>query len=174
MGFSNKNSGKERAILVGQAANSRLKSDVKDSLDEMRLLAISSACKVIGRRIQVKSRPDPAFYIGKGLVLELKEKLEELDGNCLIFDDQLTPAQQRNLENKLDAKVLDRQALILDLFASRARTAASRLQVELAQLEYTLPRLTGAWVHFSRQYGGVGAKGPGETQRETDRRPVRI
>ncbi len=173
MAFSNDKSNSERAILVGLAANSRLKADVNDSLDELRLLAISSACKVIGRRIQVKNRPDPAFYIGKGLVEELKEKLEELDGNCLIFDDQLTPAQQRNLEEKLDVKVLDRPILILDLFASRARTAAARLQVELAQLEYTLPRLTGAWVHFSRQYGGVGAKGPGETQLETDRRQVR-
>ena len=173
MAFSNDKSNSERAILVGLAANSRLKDEVNDSLDELRLLAISSACKVIGRRIQVRSRPDPAFYIGKGLVEELKEKLEELDGNCLIFDDQLTPAQQRNLEEKLDVKVLDRPILILDLFATRARTAAARLQVELAQLEYTLPRLTGAWVHFSRQYGGVGAKGPGETQLETDRRQVR-
>ena len=173
MVFNNDKSDSERAILVGLAANSRLKSDVNDSLDELRLLAISSACKVVGRRIQVRNRPDPAFYVGKGLVSELKEKLEELNGNCVIFDDTLSPAQQRNLEKKLDAKVLDRPILILDLFASRARTAASRLQVELAQLEYTLPRLTGAWVHFSRQYGGVGAKGPGETQLETDRRQVR-
>jgi GTP-binding protein HflX len=104
---------------------------------------------------------------------ELKNLLDQAGGNCIIFDDPLSPAQQRNLEETTGIKVIDRPILILDIFASRARTAAARLQVELAQLEYTLPRLTGAWVHFSRQYGGVGAKGPGETQLETDRRQVR-
>ena len=104
---------------------------------------------------------------------ELKARLEELGGNSIIFDDPLSPAQQRNLERELDAKVIDRSVLILDIFARQARTAAARLQVELAQLEYTLPRLTGAWVHFSKQYGGIGAKGPGETQLEIDRRQVR-
>lgn len=164
---------KERAILVGLAANARQKADHVESLAELRRLVSTAGAKVVGERIQVRSRPDPAFYVGKGLVEELKEMLAEADGNCVVFDDQLSPAQQRNLEKALDAKVIDRPILILDIFAIGARTAASRLQVELAQLEYTLPRLTGAWVHFSRQYGGIGAKGPGETQLEIDRRQVR-
>jgi GTP-binding protein HflX len=121
----------------------------------------------------VRQRPDPAYFVGRGLVDQLPEQLAQLGGNCVIFDDTLSPAQQRNLETRLNVKVIDRPILILDIFATRARTHAARLQVELAQLEYTLPRLTGAWVHFSRQYGGLGAKGPGETQLEIDRRQVR-
>ncbi len=163
----------EKAILVGLALNSRQKPEVSESLQELARLTYSAGASVVDTRIQVRQRPDPAFFIGKGLVAELKERLEEVGGNCLIFDDTLSPAQQRNLEETLDAKVIDRPILILDIFASRARTSAARLQVELAQLEYTLPRLTGAWVHFSRQYGGIGAKGPGETQLEIDRRQVR-
>jgi GTP-binding protein HflX len=146
---------------------------VADSLDELARLTLSAGAEVVGRRIQVRRRPDPAYFIGRGLVAELKERLQLLGGNCIIFDDTLSPAQQRNLEEALNAKVIDRPILILDIFATRARTNAARLQVELAQLEYTLPRLTGAWVHFSRQYGGIGAKGPGETQLEIDRRQVR-
>lgn len=163
----------EKAILVGLARNSRQRTEVSGSLDELARLAHSAGAEVIDQRIQIRSRPDPAYFIGKGLVEELKEQLEAHGGNSIIFDDQLSPAQQRNLENKLDVKVIDRPILILDIFATRARSAAARLQVELAQLEYTLPRLTGAWVHFSRQYGGIGAKGPGETQLEIDRRQVR-
>jgi GTP-binding protein HflX len=163
----------EKAILIGLAFNSRRREEVADSLEELAQLALSAGAEVRGSRIQVRDKPNPAFYIGRGLVEEIKGKLSELDANCVIFDDMLSPAQQRNLENELDTKVIDRPILILDIFATRARTAAARLQVELAQLEYTLPRLTGAWVHFSRQYGGIGAKGPGETQLEIDRRQVR-
>ncbi len=163
----------EKTILVGLATDSRRKKETIDSLDELAALAISAGVEVVSRRVQVRPKPSPAYYVGKGLVAELKEQLADGGGNCVIFDDPLTPAQQRNLEQALDAKVIDRSILILDIFASRARTAAARLQVELAQLEYTLPRLTGAWVHFSRQYGGIGAKGPGETQLEIDRRQVR-
>ncbi len=163
----------EKVILVGLARNSREKEHVLNSLDELAFLSESAGATVLGHRIQVRSRPDPAYYIGKGLVSELKERLAEEGGNTVIFDDTLSPAQQRNLEKTLDVKVIDRAILILDIFADRAQTAAARLQVELAQLEYTLPRLTGAWVHFSRQYGGIGAKGPGETQLEIDRRQVR-
>ena len=163
----------ERVLLVGLARNSSLRADTESSLEELAQLALSAGAKVIGRRVQVKPKPHPAFLVGRGLVSELKEMLQQLDGNCVVFDDTLSPAQQRNLEDALEAKVLDRAILILDIFATRARTAAARLQVELAQLEYTLPRLTGAWVHFSRQYGGIGAKGPGETQLEIDRRQVR-
>ncbi|HUV31706.1 MAG TPA: GTPase HflX [Acidobacteriota bacterium] len=163
----------ERAILVGLARNSRKRSEVADSLQELALLTLSAGGTVAATRVQTRPRPDAAFYIGKGLVRELREQLEDIGGNCVVFDDPLSPAQQRNLERELEAKVIDRPILILDIFATRARTAEARLQVELAQLEYTLPRLTGAWVHFSRQYGGIGAKGPGETQLEIDRRRVR-
>ena len=164
---------KERAVLIGLALGSRDRDNISDSLDELSRLAFSAGAEVLDRRIQVRGRPDPAFYIGRGLVAELKEHLQAIDGNCVIFDDTLSPAQQRNLEKELDVKVIDRPILILDIFATRARTASARLQVELAQLEYTLPRLTGAWVHFSRQYGGIGSKGPGETQLEIDRRQIR-
>jgi len=163
----------ERAIIVGLARNSHERPDTEESLDELAELAFSAGAEVIGRRIQTRSKPNPAYHIGSGLVEEIKQQLAELDGNSVIFDDTLSPAQQRNLENTLESKVIDRPILILDIFATRARTAGARLQVELAQLEYTLPRLTGAWVHFSRQYGGIGAKGPGETQLEIDRRQVR-
>jgi GTPase len=163
----------EKAILIGLARDNRLRAEVIESVDELGALAMSAGASVIGKRIQIKPHPNPALYIGKGLVEELKAQLEENGGNCIIFDDPLNPAQQRNLEEALDCKVIDRSILILDIFATRARTAAARLQVELAQLEYTLPRLTGAWVHFSRQYGQIGSKGPGETQLETDRRQVR-
>lgn len=173
MPFERNSQNAEKAYLVGLALDFRKKSEVAESLDELRFLAYSVGAQVVGRRIQVRARPDPGYYIGRGLVDEIKAELEKLGGNCVIFDDTLAPAQQRNLEEALNVKVIDRPILILDLFATRARTAAARLQVELAQLEYTLPRLTGAWVHFSRQYGGLGAKGPGETQLETDRRQVR-
>ena len=163
----------EKAILVGRAADSRLRPEVTASLEELSRLSLSAGAEVIGTRIQTRPKPDPAYFIGRGLVAELKEQLETDGANCVIFDDTLSPAQQRNLEDALGAKVVDRPILILDIFASRARSRASRLQVELAQLQYTLPRLTGAWVHFSRQYGGIGAKGPGETQLEIDRRRVR-
>ena len=163
----------EKAILVGLARDSRAKGDITESLDELAELAFSAGAKVLDKKVQVRAKPDPAFYVGRGFVETLKEELIEKEGNTVIFDDTLSPAQQRNLEKELEVKVIDRPILILDIFATRARTAAARLQVELAQLEYTLPRLTGAWVHFSRQYGGIGAKGPGETQLEIDRRQVR-
>ncbi len=163
----------EKIFLIGLAKDSRLKEEVSESLEELAALGISAGAKVVGQYIQVRKRPSPAFYIGKGLVEIIKEQMAELGANCLIFDDSLSPVQQRNLEKALEVKVIDRPILILDIFATRARSSAARLQVELAQLEYTLPRLTGAWVHFSRQYGGIGAKGPGETQLEIDRRQVR-
>lgn len=165
----------ERALLVGVARDCRNRNEIEDSLDELSRLVSTAGGIEIGRRIQVRPSPDPKFYIGKGLVAELKEYLGEngANGNCVIFDDSLSPGQQRNLEQELESKVIDRSVLILDIFAKGARTAESRLQVELAQLEYTMPRLTGAWVHFSKQYGGIGSKGPGETQLEIDRRQIR-
>lgn len=164
----------EKAFLVGLAHGSARRADVAESLEELARLTESAGAKVVGMRVQSRPRPDAALFIGKGLVEEIRLALTECQGNCVIFDDPLSAAQQRNLEEAMGVKVIDRNILILDIFATRARTAAARLQVELAQLEYTLPRLAGAWVHFSKQYGGIGAKGPGETQLEIDRRRVRI
>jgi len=123
--------------------------------------------------VQRRGTIHPATFLGKGKVEELKELVERRNAELVIFDDDLSPAQVKNLEKALDRKVVDRSELILDIFARRARTRESRLQVELAQLEYTLPRLTGMWKHLERQAGGIGTRGPGETQLETDRRIVR-
>lgn len=163
----------ELVYLIGVAQRSTDRPAVEASLEELGQLAISAGARVVGRRVQVRPRPDPALFVGKGLVSELKETLKDLAADTVIFDDTLSAGQQRNLEKELEVKVIDRPVLILDIFATRARTAAAKLQVELAQLEYTLPRLTGAWVHFSKQYGGIGTKGPGETQLEIDRRQIR-
>jgi GTPase len=123
--------------------------------------------------IQDKSRIDPAFYIGKGKAEELAQLVEMNDISLVIFDDDLNPVQVRNLEKLINKKIIDRSGLILDIFASHAKTKEAKTQVELAQLQYLLPRLTRAWTHLSKQYGGIGTKGPGETQIETDRRIVR-
>jgi len=163
----------EKAVLVGLVRNPANRNEVFDSLEELADLAYSAGAEVVGKRIQNRTQPSAAYFVGSGFVDELKKQLKDNGANTVIFDDSLSPAQQRNLEKRLEVKVIDRPVLILDIFATRARSAAARLQVELAQLEYTLPRLTGAWVHFSRQYGGIGAKGPGETQLEIDRRQVR-
>lgn len=163
---------KEKAFLVGLARKSTDRREVETSMVELAELTRSAGGRVIKKVIQTR-RPDPKFYIGKGMVEQIAELLSDNGANLVIFDDSLSPAQQRNLEEKLEVKVIDRSMLILDIFALHARTAAAKLQVELAQLEYMLPRLTGAWTHFSRQYGGIGTKGPGETQLEIDRRRVR-
>jgi GTP-binding protein HflX len=168
----NRNSYFEKAYLIGLAKSSLYKAEAEASLRELTELAISAGAQVVGKTLQTRT-PDPAFYIGKGLVERLKNELSFLGANLVIFDDPLSPAQQRNLERALGERVIDRSALILDIFALHARTAEAKLQVELAQLEYLLPRLAGAWTHFSRQYGGIGTKGPGETQLETDRRQIR-
>jgi len=162
----------EKAYLLALAKTSLQKESVEASLDELAELTASAGAQVAKKVIQTRP-PDPAFYIGKGLVERLKEEISSDGVNLVIFDDPLSPAQQRNLEEALGVKVIDRSILILDIFALHAHTAEARLQVELAQLEYMLPRLAGAWGHFSRQYGGIGAKGPGETQLETDRRQIR-
>jgi len=164
----------EKACLIGLVWKNNRKSDVEASLDELAELTISAGGEVTDKIVQSRN-PDPKYYIGKGMVERLKEQFEDNGVNLIIFDDPLSPAQQRNLEDTLEVKVIDRSILILDIFALHARTSAAKLQVELAQLEYMLPRLTRAWSHFSRQYGGVGigSKGPGETQLEIDRRQVR-
>jgi GTP-binding protein HflX len=140
-------------------------------LDELEQLAATAGVDVVGRISQKLSDPNPATLVGKGKLGEIKEKSAQLGADVLLFDEELSPSQQRNLEDALDTKILDRTGLILDIFARHAQTREGRLQVELAQLEYRLPRLTRMWTHLSRQgVGGVGLRGPGETQLEVDRR----
>jgi GTP-binding protein HflX len=162
----------ERAVLVGTVV--RQTAAEARSLDELALLADTAGARVLGRVTQRRASVRPATFVGKGKLEELKSLCEATDAEMVIFDDDLTPAQIRNLEKELTRKVVDRSELILDIFAKRARTRESRLQVELAQLEYQLPRLTGMWKHLERQAGGIGSRGPGETQLETDRRLVRV
>ena len=161
----------ERAVLVAHAARDHGAGG--RSLEELALLADTAGAQVMGTLTQRRGTVHPGTFLGKGKVEELKSLAAERDADLVIFDDDLSPAQVRNLEKALDRKVIDRSELILDIFARRARTRESRLQVELAQLEYTLPRLTGLWKHLERQAGGIGTRGPGETQLETDRRLVR-
>ena len=148
------------------------RKSVDDSLDELELLADTAGARTTRRLIQAIAKLNPATYIGKGKVGELKEFVERDKADLVIFDDDLTTVQIRNLERVLKCKLLDRSALILDIFAGRAQTAAAKTQVELAQLEYLRTRLTRQWTHLSRQKGGIGTKGPGETQIETDRRLI--
>ena len=150
---------------AGRAATS-------EHLDELQRLADTAGADVVMRMQQERPLPDVALYLGKGKVAELKTHVEMLEVQLVLFDDDLSPVQVRNLEKELGVKVLDRSGLILDIFASRARTREAKTQIELAQLEYFLPRLTRQWTHLSKQYGGIGTKGPGETQIETDRRLI--
>jgi GTP-binding protein HflX len=161
----------ENAVLVGHAGRDR--EHMERSLAELSLLADTAGAKVVGTLVQRRGSIHPATFVGKGKLEELRQMVEMTKAELVIFDDDLSPAQVRNLEKATERKVIDRSELILDIFARRARTRESRLQVELAQLEYTLPRLTGMWKHLERQAGGIGTRGPGETQLETDRRLVR-
>jgi GTP-binding protein HflX len=164
----------ERALLVGLELSKGDRWAVADSLDELRELATSAGAEVVDSATQKRDRPDPATFIGSGKAGELVARCKEKGANVVIFDDDLTPAQGRNLSEALGVgiKVLDRTELILDIFAQRARTREGKIQVELAQLQYMLPRLTGLWTHLSRQNGAIGTRGPGETQLEVDRRRV--
>lgn len=143
-----------------------------EHLEELARLADTAGAAVVGTLTQQLDRPDPSTYIGKGKVDELKQMIAEKDATLIIFDDQLSPAQGKNLEGDLGKRVIDRSELILDIFAVRARSAEARMQVELAQLEYSLPRLVRMWTHLEKFRGGIGVRGPGETQLETDRRLV--
>ena len=165
--------GKEKCILVGMPTRFNVKSEVDESLTELALLADTAGAEVVGRITQDRDHPEPATFIGKGKVEELHQRLKDEAIPLVIFDDDLSPAQVRNLERLMECKVLDRSGLILDIFASRAKSSEAKTQVELAQLEYLLPRLTRQWTHLSKQFGGIGTKGPGETQIETDRRLIR-
>jgi GTP-binding protein HflX len=164
----------ERALLVGLELSRGDRWAVADSLDELRELATSAGAEVVDTATQKRGRPDPATFIGSGKVGELAARCKASGANVVIFDDDLTPAQGRNLAEVLGAevKVIDRTELILDIFAQRARTREGKIQVELAQLQYMLPRLTGLWTHLSRQNGAIGTRGPGETQLEVDQRRV--
>ena len=144
-----------------------------ESLDELELLADTAGAVTLMRMSQDRDRLDPATFIGKGKAEEIGKIVEQEKVSLVIFDDDLSAVQVRNLEKAFQCKVLDRSALILDIFAARARTSEAKCQVELAQLEYLLPRLTRQWTHLSKQFGGIGTKGPGETQIETDRRMIR-
>jgi GTP-binding protein HflX len=164
---------RERAIIVGVIFPNQTRAQVEEYLDELELLADTAGADVIYRVYQERERPDPAFFIGRGKAEQIAKMVDEDKIDIVIFDDDLSGAQVRNLEEVINCKVIDRTTLILDIFASHARTASAKIQVELAQLEYLLPRLTGKWRHLSKQYGGIGTKGPGETQLETDRRLVK-
>ena len=162
----------ESAILAGVMRTGAARTGQEDSLDELALLAATAGARIAGRLTQALPRLNPATYIGSGKVLELKQQVEHHKADMVIFDDDLSPVQMRNLERDLGCKLLDRSALILDIFARRAKTAVAKTQVELAQLDYLRTRLTRQWTHLSRQQGGIGTRGPGETQIETDRRLI--
>ena len=163
----------ERAVLVGvQTRESHSLWPIEDSLEELGMLARTAGAEVVSTLSQRLDKQSNT-YLGKGKLEELKSLRDSTDADVAIFDDELTPTQQRNLEGALNTKVIDRTALILDVFARRAQTREGRLQVELAQHEYMLPRLAGQWSHLERLGGGIGTRGPGETQLETDRRIVR-
>lgn len=163
----------EKAVLIGVINREQDEEKVKEYLDELEFLTYTAGGEVSKRFVQRMDVPNPKTYIGSGKMLEVENYVSENNIGSVIFDDELTPGQQRNIEKLLRCKILDRTSLILDIFAQRAQTSYARTQVELAQYEYLLPRLTGLWTHLERQKGGIGMRGPGETEIETDRRIVR-
>ncbi|MEX1213230.1 MAG: GTPase HflX [Balneolaceae bacterium] len=163
---------RERAVLVGLYGPEIEKLQSREYIDELEMLAHTAGAKTVEKVLQNRTNPDLSTYVGGGKLDELATWADELEVDVFIFDDDLSPTQIRNIEKRTQRKVLDRSGLILDIFASRAQTSASRTQVELAQLQYLMPRLTRFWTHLSRQSGGIGTKGPGETQIETDRRLI--
>ena len=163
--------GPERAILVGVVTGRQARWEAEDSLAELEQLARSAGARVAGTVLQERDRLDPRYLIGKGKAQEIRSQAAGVD--LVILDEELSGSQQRNLEELLGKRVLDRTGLILDIFAQRARSREGKLQVELAQLDYFLPRLAGAWSHLERLGGGIGTRGPGETQLESDRRRIR-
>jgi GTP-binding protein HflX len=162
----------ETAIIVGVITPQESRWEVRDHLNELEHLARTAGAEVTDRVTQSLNSPDPATFVGSGKVQEIKRLVKQRDSDLVIFDDELAPVQVRNIEKEIDCKLLDRTGLILDIFASRAQTRAAKTQVELAQLEYLRSRLTRRWTHLSRQKGGIGTKGPGEKQIETDRRLI--
>ncbi len=163
----------EKALLVGVQLDGTRGSEVDDHLEELRELARTAGAEVVQHQIVKRDRPTPGYYIGKGQAAHLRELCQQVLADVVVFDDDLSPAQQRNIEGIVNRKVLDRTELILDIFAQRARTKEAKLQIELAQLWHLLPRLTRRWTHLSRQPGEIGTRGPGETQLEVDRRRIK-
>jgi len=163
----------EKAILVGVISKQQNEKKVQEYLDELEFLTYTAGGEVLKRFVQRMDLPNPKTYIGSGKIQEIEAYVDENEIGSVIFDDELSAGQQRNIEKILRCKILDRTGLILDIFAQRAKTSYARTQVELAQYEYLLPRLTGLWTHLERQRGGIGMRGPGETEIETDRRIVR-
>ena len=163
----------ENTVIVGIINAQQDEEKSKEYLDELAFLALTAGGKVIQRFTQKVNLPNPKTFIGSGKLEEVQAFVEANDVSTVVFDDELTPAQQNNIEKTLRCKILDRTGLILDIFAQRAQTSYARTQVELAQYQYLLPRLKGLWTHLERQKGGIGMRGPGETEIETDRRIVR-
>ena len=163
----------ENSIVVGTVFNKRSAIIVNEILDELCFLAETAGGKVLRRFIQKLEKPNPKTFIGSGKIQEIQFFIKNNDISSVIFDDELSPSQQLNLEKIFRCKIIDRTGLILDIFAQRAKTSYAKTQVQLAQYEYLMPRLKGLWTHLERQKGGIGMRGPGETEIETDRRIVR-
>ncbi len=163
----------EKTVVVGIITQNQSEEKLNEYLDELEFLTFTAGGEVVKRFSQKMERPNPKTFLGTGKMDEIHHYVKEHDINTVIFDDELTPSQQKNITKILDCKVLDRTNLILDIFAQRAETSYARTQVELAQCQYLLPRLSGMWTHLERQKGGIGMRGPGETEIETDRRIVR-
>jgi len=163
----------ERAVLVGLVHKDQTEQQVQEYLDELAFLAETAGAVTIKRFTQKLQHPDSRTFIGKGKLEEIKNYIQEKDVRIIIFDDELSGAQINNIEKALEVKTIDRSDLILDIFARRAKTAQAKAQVELAQYQYILPRLRGMWKHLERLGGGIGTRGPGESEIETDRRIVR-
>lgn len=163
----------EKAVLIAIIRPLQKQEQVDEYLDELAFLAHTAGARVTKRFTQRLPHPNPRTFIGEGKLKEIAEYVKEAETDMVIFDDELSPSQIRNLEHTIKCKIMDRSNLILDIFATRARTAQAKFQVELAQAQYLLPRLTRMWTHLSKQKGGIGMKGPGETEIETDRRALR-
>lgn len=168
-----KNINLEKVVLIGAITQDQDEQKSKEYLDELEFLTFTAGGEVVKRFTQKMDMPNPKTFIGSGKMKDVEKFIEDNDIGTAIFDDELSPAQERNISRILNCKVLDRTNLILDIFAQRAQTSYARTQVELAQCEYLLPRLKGMWTHLERQKGGIGMRGPGETEIETDRRIVR-
>ncbi len=163
----------EKTAIVGIVTQNQSEEKLKEYLDELEFLTFTAGGEVVKRFSQKMERPNPKTFVGTGKVDEINHFVKENNISTLVFDDELTPSQQKNISKIIDCKILDRTHLILDIFAQRAETSYARTQVELAQCQYLLPRLSGMWTHLERQKGGIGMRGPGETEIETDRRIVR-
>jgi len=163
----------EKVVLVGVISQNQTEAQAREYLDELAFLAETAGAETVGRFLQKIESPHPKTFVGTGKIQEILAFITEKEVGLVIFDDELSPSQLRNIERILECKILDRSNLILDIFAKRAQTAHAKTQVELAQYQYLLPRLTRMWTHLERQKGGIGMRGPGETQIETDRRIIK-